>query len=64
MPASLPGQGDRMHRKPTLLFVFVGSLLLRLGERTLLALLFQDPPRSTRLPIPPQIKPAFRVTDL
>ena len=33
-----------------LLFVFVGVLLLRLATRTLVALLFQEPPRSTREP--------------
>lgn len=33
-----------------LLFVFVGVLLLRLATRTLFALLFQAPPRSTREP--------------
>lgn len=30
-----------------LLFVFVGSFLLRLAERTLLSLLFHEPPRNT-----------------
>ena len=33
-----------------LLFVFVGVLLLRRAHRTLVALLFQEPPRSTREP--------------
>lgn len=33
-------------RKPMLLLVFVGSFLLRLAERTLLSLLFHEPPRS------------------
>ena len=32
-----------------LLFVFVGLLLFRFAERTLSALLFQLPPRLTRL---------------
>ena len=35
-------------RTPTLLFVFVGLLLLRFAERQLWSLLFHEPPRSTR----------------
>ena len=35
-------------RNPTLLFSFVGSLLLRLDARRLFSLLFQEPPRSPR----------------
>ena len=37
-------------RKPLLLFVFVGVLLLRLATRTFVVLLFQEPPRNTREP--------------
>ena len=37
-------------RKPLLLFVFVGVLLLRLATRTFCAVLFQEPPRKTREP--------------
>ena len=36
-------------RKPRLLFRFVGSFLLRLAERRFCGLLFQEPPRLTRL---------------
>jgi hypothetical protein len=36
-------------RKPMLLLLFVGVPLLRLATRTLAGLLFQDPPRNTRL---------------
>jgi hypothetical protein len=39
-------------RKPMLLLRFVGVLLLRYAERRLLALLFQLPPRITRLEYP------------
>jgi hypothetical protein len=35
-------------RNPLLLFLFVGSFLLRLAERMFLGLLFQEPPRNTR----------------
>ena len=35
-------------RKPTLLFRLFGLFLLRMAERALAWLLFQDPPRSTR----------------
>jgi hypothetical protein len=35
-------------RNPTLLFSFVGSLLLRLDARRLFSLLFHEPPRSPR----------------
>jgi hypothetical protein len=35
-------------RKPLLLFRLVGLFLLRLAERNLLGLLFQEPPRRTR----------------
>lgn len=38
----------RASRKPMLLLRLSGSFLLRLAERALLALLFQDPPRNTR----------------
>ena len=41
--------GTNTGRKPKLLLVFVGLLLLRLATRQLLALLFQLPPRITRL---------------
>ena len=36
-------------RNPMLLLRFVGELLLRLAERRLFGLLFQFPPRITRL---------------
>jgi hypothetical protein len=36
-------------RKPRLLFRLVGVFLLRLAERSLCGLLFQEPPRLTRL---------------
>ena len=35
-------------RNPTLLFRLFGLFLLRMAERALAWLLFQDPPRSTR----------------
>ncbi len=35
-------------RNPTLLFSFVGPLLLQLDSRRLFSLLFQEPPRSPR----------------
>ncbi len=41
-------QGVLATRKPMLLFVLSGVLLLRYEERTLFVLLFQEPPRSTR----------------
>ena len=41
------------HRKPMLLLLFVGLLLLRFATRKLLSLLFQPPPRSTLLSIRP-----------
>ena len=41
-------RGEQQTRKPLLLFVFVGSFLLRLADRQFLGLLFQDPPRNTR----------------
>ncbi|MDQ7065343.1 MAG: hypothetical protein Q9P90_13990 [candidate division KSB1 bacterium] len=65
-----PGHGIRKHhvfwqpavlqgRKPTLLLLSSGLSLLRLTERTFLALLFQLPPRLTRLapdqPLPQKI---------
>jgi hypothetical protein len=34
-------------RNPLLLLLFDGSLLLRLAQRQLLELLFQEPPRNT-----------------
>jgi hypothetical protein len=36
-------------RKPRLLFRFVGSFLLRFAERRFCGVLFQEPPRLTRL---------------
>ena len=42
------GRKCRATRNPMLLFLLSGWLLLRLAERQLSALLFQDPPRSTR----------------
>lgn len=41
-------QGVLATRKPMLLFVLSGVLLLRYEERTLFVLLFQEPPRNTR----------------
>lgn len=53
-------------RKPRLLFLFVGVLLLRFAERQLFALLFQLPPRFTRLdpedgprPVAPRAQPRY-----
>lgn len=40
---------ERARRKPLLLFVFDGVLLFRLATRQFVALLFQLPPRRTRL---------------
>ena len=40
--------GARAKRNPMLLFRLSGVLLLRFAERQLIALLFHDPPRSTR----------------
>ena len=48
----------RSTRNPMLLFVFVGLLLLRFATRLLLALLFQLPPRYTRL-VPDDCRPKF-----
>lgn len=39
------------NRKPMLLFLLSGLFLLRLAARTFCGLLFQDPPRKTRLAI-------------
>lgn len=47
-------------RKPRLLFVFPGWLLFRFAQRTLLGLLFQLPPRLTRLE--PPFRPGSRNT--
>ena len=49
-PQNCWGGGDTATRNPLLLFVFVGSLLLRFADRQFLALLFQEPPRNTREP--------------
>jgi hypothetical protein len=43
---------DRAQRKPTLLLMLSGVLLFRFAERTLLSLLFHEPPRSTRSGVP------------
>ena len=40
---------ERATRKPILLFRLFGLFLLRLAERKFLGLLFQEPPRRTRL---------------
>ena len=45
-PSGFP---DLAKRKPMLLLRLPGSLLLRLADRQLLSLLFQLPPRLTRL---------------
>ena len=42
--------GGLARRKPWLLLRLVGSFLLRLAERTLAGLLFQEPPRTARAP--------------
>ena len=47
------GKSYRARRKPKLLFVSVGVLLLRFATRQFVALLFQLPPRFTRLEPPP-----------
>ena len=44
-----PSELERARRKPLLLFVLVGVLLFRLATRQFVALLFQLPPRRTRL---------------
>ena len=41
-------QRNNNTRKPMLLFLFVGLFLFRFADRQFLALLFQEPPRSTR----------------
>lgn len=46
---STPRAELRATRKPRLLFRFVGVFLLRFADRQFLALLFQLPPRFTRL---------------
>jgi len=46
------GGSDRAQRKPMLLFLFDGSLLLRLATRRLFPLLFQEPPRRTPSGVP------------
>ena len=47
LPGGIPGS-VLAARKPVLLFRFAGSFLLRLAERVLFGLLFQEPPRTTR----------------
>jgi len=47
-PPKDSAQRETTTRKPMLLFRFVGSLLFRFAERQFRALLFQEPPRSTR----------------
>ncbi|MDG4550188.1 MAG: hypothetical protein P9F19_07230 [Candidatus Contendobacter sp.] len=42
--------GGLARRKPWLLLRLAGSSLLRLAERTLAGLLFQEPPRTARAP--------------
>ena len=41
-----PPSTSRRQRNPLLLFLFVGLFLLRFDTRSLLGLLFQEPPRS------------------
>ena len=49
-------------RKPMLLLRFVGELLLRLAERRLFGLLFQFPPRITRLELElPSRRPIYHL---
>ena len=45
----LAGERTRATRNPMLLFRLSGSFLLRFAARMFLGLLFQDPPRSTRV---------------
>ena len=45
--ATTAGCGVFAHRNPMLSFRFAGAFLLRLGARTLSALLFHPPPRRT-----------------
>lgn len=45
--------GRHTTRKPTLLLRLSGLFLLRLAERRLSGLLFQDPPRKTRCAVKP-----------
>ena len=45
----LAGKRARPTRKPLLLFRLSGSFLLRLAARMFLGLLFQEPPRRTRV---------------
>ena len=45
----LAGKTTRATRKPLLLFRLSGSFLLRFAARMFLVLLFQEPPRSTRV---------------
>ena len=48
-PSSVLSYGTSTRRKPLLLFLLSGELLLRFDTRQFLALLFQLPPRKTRL---------------
>jgi hypothetical protein len=45
--ATAAGRGVLAHRNPMLSFRFAGAFLLRLGARTLSALLFHPPPCRT-----------------
>ena len=49
MNARVLAAGVRARRKPLLLFRFAVLFLLRLAARVFCGLLFQEPPRSTRL---------------
>ena len=44
-----PVESGRTQRKPLLLFLLFGLFLLRFAARRFLLLLFQEPPRSTRV---------------
>jgi len=55
------GFGRRTTRNPMLLFLLSGLFLLRIADRQFLALLFQLPPRITRLPVRPYPLGGFAV---
>ena len=50
-PVSINRPGGLATRKPLLLLRLPRVFLLRLAERTLLPLLFQEPPRTTARPV-------------
>ena len=54
--------GELSKRKPTLSLRLSGSFLLRIADRQLSALLFQLPPRLTRLELLTTARPLFYLT--